>query len=39
VIRGGYWASSPDQTRSAFRLFAKPNYHDARTGFRVAKDL
>ena len=39
VIRGGYWASSPDQTRSAFRLFAKPNYHDARTGFRIAKDL
>jgi formylglycine-generating enzyme required for sulfatase activity len=39
VIRGGHWASSPDQARSAFRLFAKPNYHDARTGFRVAKDL
>jgi formylglycine-generating enzyme required for sulfatase activity len=39
VIRGGYWASSPDQTRSASRLFSKPNYHDGRTGFRVAKDL
>jgi len=39
VIRGAHWASSPDQARSAFRLFAKPNYHDARTGFRVAKDL
>ncbi|HMB60551.1 MAG TPA: SUMF1/EgtB/PvdO family nonheme iron enzyme [Xanthomonadales bacterium] len=39
VIRGGYWASSPDQTRSAYRLFAKPNHHDARIGFRIARDL
>ena len=39
VIRGGYWASSPDQTRSAYRLFAKAGYHDARVGFRVARDL
>jgi formylglycine-generating enzyme required for sulfatase activity len=39
VIRGGYWASSPDQTRSAFRLFAKPDFHDARIGFRIARDL
>jgi formylglycine-generating enzyme required for sulfatase activity len=39
VIRGGYWASSPEQTRSAFRLSAKPNSHDARIGFRVARDL
>ena len=39
VIRGGYWASSPNQTRSAFRLFSKPGYHDARVGFRVARDL
>jgi formylglycine-generating enzyme required for sulfatase activity len=39
VIRGGYWASSPDQTRSAFRLSAKPNSHDARIGFRIARDL
>jgi formylglycine-generating enzyme required for sulfatase activity len=39
VIRGGYWAGSPDQTRSAYRLFAKPSHRDARTGFRVAKDL
>ena len=39
VIRGGYWASSPDQTRSAHRLYAKPNHHDARIGFRVARDL
>jgi len=39
VIRGGYWASSPVQTRSAFRLSAKPNSHDARIGFRIARDL
>ena len=39
VIRGGYWASSPEQTRSAFRLFAKAAHHDARIGFRIARDL
>lgn len=39
VIRGGFWAGAPDQTRSAFRLFSKPNHHDARLGFRVARDL
>jgi len=39
VIRGGYWASSPEQTRSAFRLSARPDSHDARIGFRVARDL
>jgi formylglycine-generating enzyme required for sulfatase activity len=39
VIRGGYWASSPEQTRSAFRLSAQPDSHDARIGFRVARDL
>ncbi len=39
VIRGGYWASSPEQTRSAFRLSAKPDSHDARIGFRIARNL
>jgi len=39
VIRGGYWASSPEQTRSAFRLSARPDSHDARIGFRIARDL
>lgn len=39
VIRGGHWASSPEQTRSAFRLSAKPDQHDARIGFRIARDL
>jgi len=39
VIRGGYWASSPDQTRAAFRLSALPDRRDARIGFRIARDL
>ena len=39
TIRGGYWASSPDQTRSAFRQGAKPDRRDALTGFRIARDL
>lgn len=39
VVRGGYWASSPAQARSAQRLFARPDFHDARTGFRIARDL
>ena len=39
VIRGGYWASSPTQTRSAFRLFSQPDTSGARVGFRVARDL
>lgn len=39
VIRGGYWASSPDQTRAAFRLSARPDRRDARIGFRIARDL
>jgi formylglycine-generating enzyme required for sulfatase activity len=39
VIRGGYWASSPENTRAPYRLYAKPDYRDSRTGFRVARDL
>jgi len=39
VVRGGYWASSPEQTRSAFRLSSRPDHHDARIGFRIARDL
>jgi len=39
IIRGGFWASSPDQARSAFRLSAKPDRRDARVGFRIARDL
>jgi formylglycine-generating enzyme required for sulfatase activity len=39
VVRGGYWASSPPQARSAYRISAQPDHRDARIGFRVAKDL
>jgi len=39
TIRGGYWASSPDQARSAFRLSSQPDRRDARIGFRIARDL
>jgi formylglycine-generating enzyme required for sulfatase activity len=39
TIRGGYWASSPDQARAAYRLSANPDRHDARIGFRIARDL
>jgi formylglycine-generating enzyme required for sulfatase activity len=39
VVRGGIWASSPDQARSAFRLSTAPNRRDARVGFRIARDL
>jgi formylglycine-generating enzyme required for sulfatase activity len=39
VIRGGYWASSPEQARSAYRLAARSNHRDGRIGFRIARDL
>jgi len=39
VIRGGYWASSPEQARSAYRVAAQPERRDARIGFRIARDL
>jgi len=39
VIRGGYWASAPEQARSAFRLSALPDRSEARVGFRIARDL
>jgi formylglycine-generating enzyme required for sulfatase activity len=39
VIRGGYWASSPDQARAAYRVSAQPEHRDARVGFRIARDL
>ena len=39
VVRGGFWASSPEQVRSAFRLSASPDRRDARIGFRIARDL
>lgn len=39
VIRGGSWASAPDQARSAFRLNAAPTTTNPRLGFRVVRDL
>ena len=39
VIRGGSWASSPAQTRSAWRAPANVDTTNARLGFRVARDL
>ena len=39
VVRGGFWASSPNQARSAYRNSAKPDHRGARVGFRIARDL
>ncbi|WP_144899233.1 formylglycine-generating enzyme family protein [Luteimonas cucumeris] len=39
VIRGGSWASSPAQTRSAWRMSASADLTNARVGFRVVREL
>lgn len=39
VIRGGAWANSPAQTRSAWRAPADVDLTNARIGFRVVRDL
>jgi len=39
VIRGGAWASSPEQTRSAWRAPAARDTTNARIGFRVVREL
>jgi formylglycine-generating enzyme required for sulfatase activity len=39
TMRGGAWASSPDQTRSAWRAPARVDTTNARLGFRVAREL
>lgn len=39
VIRGGSWASAPEQARSAWRLGLPAGERSARVGFRVARDL
>lgn len=39
VVRGGSWASTLDQARSAFRLQVPADLSSARIGFRVARDL
>ncbi|KGI77558.1 formylglycine-generating enzyme family protein [Oleiagrimonas soli] len=39
MIRGASWGSSPEQSRSAFRIAAEPDTRSGRVGFRVARDL
>lgn len=39
VVRGGSWASSPAQTRSAWRLGSDADTTNARIGFRVVRDI
>ncbi|MBC7988435.1 MAG: formylglycine-generating enzyme family protein [Luteimonas sp.] len=39
VVRGGSWASSPAQSRSAWRAPADSDTTNARIGFRVVRDL
>lgn len=39
VVRGGSWASTLEQSRSAFRLQVPAALTSARIGFRVARDL
>ena len=39
VVRGGSWASTLEQARSAFRLQVPAELSSARIGFRVARDL
>jgi formylglycine-generating enzyme required for sulfatase activity len=39
VVRGGSWASSPTQTRSAWRLGVDADTTNARVGFRVVREI
>ena len=39
VVRGGYWASSPKQSRAAIRISAKAETYGPVVGFRIARDL
>ncbi|MFP4208637.1 MAG: SUMF1/EgtB/PvdO family nonheme iron enzyme [Wenzhouxiangella sp.] len=39
VIRGGSWSSTPEMSRSAYRLAGNETATDMRVGFRVARDL
>ena len=39
VVRGGYWASGPEQSRAAFRLAVNADRYGPVIGFRVARDL
>jgi len=39
VVRGGYWASAPEQSRAAFRFPVKAESYGPVIGFRIARDL
>jgi formylglycine-generating enzyme required for sulfatase activity len=39
VVRGGYWASAPEQSRAAFRFPVKSDSFGPVVGFRIARDL
>lgn len=39
VVRGGYWASAPEQSRAAFRFPVKAKSYGPVIGFRVARNL
>jgi formylglycine-generating enzyme required for sulfatase activity len=39
VVRGGAWANSPAQARSAWRIHSEADATNAKTGFRVVRDL
>ncbi len=39
VVRGGSWASSPAQTRSAWRVASPADTTNARVGFRVVREI
>jgi len=39
VVRGGYWASVPEQSRAAFRVAGEPGAPGPVAGIRVARDL
>jgi formylglycine-generating enzyme required for sulfatase activity len=39
VVRGGSWASSPEELRSAWRQGSDANNTTARIGFRVVRDI
>lgn len=39
VVRGGSWASSPEQTRSTWRAAVGVETANARIGFRVVRDI
>lgn len=39
VVRGGSWASSPTQTRSAWRLGSDKDTTNPRVGFRVVREI